>query len=94
MIVQVKSVKNKSIGECELQLVISSDQLMIPLKDNITSWDDLSILLEGNDNKCFVIEGTSESIYNVIDKCYEARRRNTYCNITLFDNKSFILKFK
>lgn len=74
-----------------LTLLVSSDSIAIPLKDNdsIASLDDIDILLAGDNTAYLIVEGASEQIYDMIDMCYSARENNRAV-ILYFDNHSSI----
>ena len=62
----------------ELVIAISTDQLYIVKTDKkITDPEkELSLLLNGKDNKLNVLSGPPEQIFSLIDDCYTARANN------------------
>lgn len=74
-----------------LRLLLSTDKLFIPLVDNITSIDDLELLLDGKDNDCTLIEGDADVIYDVISLCYNARESG---NIVTIGMQGGLIEFR
>lgn len=68
-------------------LLLSSNKLCILLSDVVSSQEDYSILLDGDDNECLIIAGPIESLYTIIDRCYEARNSGTKCIMNIDNEK-------
>lgn len=73
----MEKIKDKAV------IYVSSDSLVIPLKDNSQSSKDFQVLLEGKDKTFLVLSGPVKEIERVINSCCNARESNTGVEIVI-----------
>lgn len=88
MELQIQILEQEILSEQKQIIAISSDTLI--LMKNRTEMIDY--LLEGNDNKALLVEGSISNIFIVIQNCYDARENNTSYSFIAEDGTKITFK--